>query len=425
MSGYPADRFIVPIDDYICVICRDVCKNTCVIECGHIFCHDCIVEAEKQKQECPSCRTPFTDIQTSPWHTSKIKGLEVHCCYKEYCEFTDALHRITEHEAMCDFRPTQCDVCQVHVWHKDHDVHPTTCVKRPEECLHCHETLPWDELECHYKNTCLVILLECPNQCDSTLYLRPDLIHHVTVCHLEKIPCVYQSIGCTELTPRYALPNHECDISFHFPLLIKHQYTQKEEYELQLQKIQDDFYKTKAHYTIQMESMLSLVHKGPEHINDHVHPLELCKDDSTHKCDICHMTINSPNKTVWYRCNTQCDFDVCLVCFSQKRMIKNKIRFRTDAMYRITHPDMDPKDYLPHHPDLESGKVVHSSHPYVHGHLVKRGPSWVWGDQDGHGIGTILKVEDTPGFLFVFWETTRQINRYRAGVGREFDLVYA
>lgn len=422
MNGYPADRFIVSIDDYICVICREVCKDTSVIECGHIFCHDCIYEAEKLKKECPSCRTPFTDIQTSPWHTSKIKGLEVQCCYKEFCGFTDALHRITEHEEGCEFRPMPCDVCKLNVWYKDNESHPTVCIKRPTECIHCKEILPWDELENHYKNTCLVILLECPNQCDSTLYVRPDLMEHRNMCHLEPLACTYQSIGCKTLTPRYILSEHESDVSIHFTLLVTHQQLQKEEYDSHLKKLQEDLSTSKEYFTSRMSSMESLLGKGPEKINEHNHPLELCKDESTHNCDICHTVIQS---SVWYRCNTRCDFDVCVSCFSQKRIIKNKGRFRTEAMYRLTNPDMDPKEYLPIHPDLESGKVVSSLHPYVYGHLVKRGPNWAWGDQDGNGIGTILKLEEIHGFLFVFWETNRRINMYRAGINGEFDLVYA
>ena len=47
-----------------CSICQDVIEGPQVLECGHVFCTECISEMRKfvtLEQSCPNCRHPFND----------------------------------------------------------------------------------------------------------------------------------------------------------------------------------------------------------------------------------------------------------------------------------------------------------------------------------------------------------------------------
>lgn len=417
MAGYPVDRFLPLMDDFICAICREVCRDTCVIECGHIFCHDCIHEAAKHHSDCPSCRASFTVIQSSPWHTSKIRGLPVHCCYRE-CTYTDALQRITEHERTCVFRPVPCVICKKDIWYKDQATHSVYCPRRLVPCPHCDASVPWEEMASHHQDTCESILLACPNSCFrgdgcACIYVRREWVEHRTVCELEVVACCYQTMGCTHLLPRREVVAHEAEVAFHFPLLAAHHRKQLDCYEKRLEDLHDQ-------QELRIKQLESLVMTGPEKVTTHHHRMVLCQDTASHNCNACEKTIVEKN---WYRCRTTCDYDLCIACFAKHRVIKNKETIRTEAMYRMTQPEMAEQDYLPVHPDLEAGKVVHFAHPFVLRSVVRRGPQWVWGDQDGNGKGHVISIVES--FLLVAWEVSLQLNLYRAGVNNEYDLVYA
>jgi hypothetical protein len=70
-------------------------------------------------------------------------------------------------------------------------------------------------------------------------------------------------------------------------------------------------------------------------------------------------------------------------------------------------------------------KKHHPDSPFPVGTKVKRGPTWMWGDQDKSGVGTVLLRED------IYDEFTVRVrwpdgttNGYRC-VGRYSDLVPA
>lgn len=61
---------------------------------------------------------------------------------------------------------------------------------------------------------------------------------------------------------------------------------------------------------------------------------------------------------------------------------------------------------------------------FYYGMRVKRGPDWIWGNQDDNGIGTIISsvTENYCGYIWidVNWDNHRQ-NSYRIGPNK-FDL---
>ncbi|XP_046850294.1 uncharacterized protein LOC124443806 [Xenia sp. Carnegie-2017] len=55
------------------------------------------------------------------------------------------------------------------------------------------------------------------------------------------------------------------------------------------------------------------------------------------------------------------------------------------------------------------------------GTRVRRGPQWNWGNQDGHGVGTVTNTTDTKGWVDVCWDNGRK-NSYRFGKNNAMDV---
>jgi hypothetical protein len=49
-------------DDGQCAICLEPHVNKSHLNCGHVFCFDCLVEWSKVKKQCPTCKRPFTSF---------------------------------------------------------------------------------------------------------------------------------------------------------------------------------------------------------------------------------------------------------------------------------------------------------------------------------------------------------------------------
>lgn len=59
------------------------------------------------------------------------------------------------------------------------------------------------------------------------------------------------------------------------------------------------------------------------------------------------------------------------------------------------------------------------------GAIVRRGPNWIYNNQDDNGIETIIcPVKDYDKWVSVKWQNGSQ-NGYRIGYKNKFDLVYA
>jgi len=109
MSGYAEDRFTNDMKLFLCNICQDVCNQTSVLTCGHLFCKGCIEKAKEFQDRCPSCRkSPMGEIYPSPWHIQQINGSTATC---EYCDRKDAFERILEHQKECPNQPIPYELC--------------------------------------------------------------------------------------------------------------------------------------------------------------------------------------------------------------------------------------------------------------------------------------------------------------------------
>jgi hypothetical protein len=227
------------------------------------------------------------------------------------------------------------------------------------------------------------------------------------------------------MTKRCEIDKHENDLSIHFPLLYRFEKDQRQRLETEIEERTIQFTQHLDDHRTIIKRLEAILPKGPEKINDHDHPLELCMDLSGHRCDHCGIAFELEVKSIGYRCSVTCDYDLCTACFSENRIIKSKTILRRDAMYRLVNPDINPSNYAEQHPLLLPNELVNYMHPYVVGSIVKRGPMWLWGNQDGEGVGKIVAITEPIGWLTVLWISTGIINNYRAGFNEEYDLVYA
>ncbi|XP_061168837.1 uncharacterized protein LOC133178091 [Saccostrea echinata] len=67
----------------------------------------------------------------------------------------------------------------------------------------------------------------------------------------------------------------------------------------------------------------------------------------------------------------------------------------------------------------EEFKERYSSMPSV-GTRVRRGHDWAWGDQDSHGVGTVVGHSTKVGWINVEWDNGNRLN-YRYGYNGEFE----
>lgn len=282
MNGYPLDQFTTNMDDYICGICKEVCRNASVLcPCGHLFCNKCIVAAYTYQIKCPTCREVGA-IQSSPWHIQKINGSMYRCKYTHNgCTKIDAVKRMSTHESTCEYESLVCIYCNESLLVKDHDLHHESCTKKPIPCSVCTILVPFDKITSHPQE-CIKGIMTCV--CGET-FERGQLPHHRQECPKEVIQCPYIRYGCSTVCSREEMKDHELQ-PFHIKLL--------------------------------QEELDQQVYPGEHAIRSHHHSVRLMSNLYNHRCNLCHDEIVATRRfitCVGYHCVANCDFDVCMSCF--------------------------------------------------------------------------------------------------------------
>ena len=141
ITGWALERFHEPMEDYICAICREVCRKACTLNCGHSFCESCITLSSvsgDQGKRCCLCRTPCTQLVPDFAKRMYINGVTIDCVYKDNgCTFQTSVSRIPEHEISCTFRPLPCNSCK--------------------------DPIPACKMEMHWKESCRFRSVPCPD----------------------------------------------------------------------------------------------------------------------------------------------------------------------------------------------------------------------------------------------------------------------
>lgn len=85
LHGFPRELFVDKdkIEDFICAICTDVCRDAVETPCTHIFCASCLNTALAIKSECPLDHRELQSgaVRVAGFVRRKVLDLDVMCPY--------------------------------------------------------------------------------------------------------------------------------------------------------------------------------------------------------------------------------------------------------------------------------------------------------------------------------------------------------
>ena len=116
------------------------------------------------------------------------------------CEWTGQLQQLDAHLDVttgdCQHVDVDCPKkCVQKVQKRNVDTHlANECPNREYRCPHCNFTNKYHVVSKHF-DICRYYPLACPNRCGAT-FERDDLEHHMKMCRLEEVQCVFSSAGC-------------------------------------------------------------------------------------------------------------------------------------------------------------------------------------------------------------------------------------
>lgn len=307
-SGWPLDRFVDKnLLDYVCAICRDICRNAVSINCGHTFCEKCIQRSSHNfKNECPQCRVLITQMVPSFHIRMKIEGLHIMCENNESgCTYTDATSRIKEHEESCPKRNVPCDDCEQNILESELEDHRLNrCTHRKVKCDICVNMVPLHKMEEHVRDLCLLKEIGC--EWCSVVMQRFLMSGHLTECPKLVIPCTYYSYGCKNVCERQLMSTHLESVN-HIPIICNAFDNKIEEW--------DRLY-------------LSQLNDGPFRISGHGHLVVLCSDLNGVRCKACRKPMKEHKERFFgYICTNGCPFALCVECFGQRRLYRSKLQY--------------------------------------------------------------------------------------------------
>jgi hypothetical protein len=304
-GGWVRDRFLKNMDDFICSICHEVCKDAMSLNCGHTFCQSCITRSEANfKSKCPECRTFSMQLVPDFSKRMKINGCTVSCIYKENgCTVTDALSRIFTHEYTCLFKKQPCNDCFSMVCLNQIETHKQSeCTHRMRQCERCMQSVRYLYREEHDTKDCPELDKTC-DYCDWT-GKNSQLSDHMQQCQKVPIPCPYAKYGCPTVVIRQDMPAHVREID-HLSFVCE-----------TVEQLEQELYYTR---------MINQP-EGPLRVRTHDHPLILCSDGMNDSCGHCKKPfVAQHNQLVFaYYCTSGCNYAVCPDCMPIIRMYKSK-----------------------------------------------------------------------------------------------------
>ena len=232
-GGYDCKWVEEPLDELKCLNCLCVARDPYQHpgdpdnKCGKIFCHGCITEYQKIKQNCPNCRrksTLFQDTRSKPATCStyiqfrcawpirfiyyhilgarNIRALKVKCSNLDNgCQWTGELGELETHLQSCDYALLPCtNECKnndqiVKVLREDLRNHLTNkCPRRQYKCPHCEEMGEHQERTTSHLQTCPQVKVRSNAQCEASIP-RCEVSTHRPTCDYEPVSCKYAEVG--------------------------------------------------------------------------------------------------------------------------------------------------------------------------------------------------------------------------------------
>ena len=242
--------YAVNVDAFTCAICTEVFTEAMLLECGHEFCRPCLATLRRASSDgpmCPQCRQPIRTTVISYKTRLLVQALPVHCGHAgKGCAFTDANHRIAQHEATCSFGAEKCELCHQSIRttamasHQQND-----CPHRWVRCGDCQLVVRLPSYAQHQLD-CPKVKVACPNKCNASTVVREALSNHLlNDCPLTTYPCPYAALGCKVTVERRDLQSHAL-LPSHISLLVRQLVDSEDQVEALVEALEEQKCEVKA-----------------------------------------------------------------------------------------------------------------------------------------------------------------------------------
>uniref|UniRef100_A0A0G4F8U1 RING-type domain-containing protein n=1 Tax=Chromera velia CCMP2878 TaxID=1169474 RepID=A0A0G4F8U1_9ALVE len=217
-------------ENALCPICKDYIEDAKEVNCKarHVFCGPCITKEYERRQteglaqKCPTCRGPFSTLETSPPQLRNfIEEVEWKCLnHEDGCGFTGTKKKLEKHlDEECPEQETKCPFqgCTQKMKRGPLAAHKVDCKFRLIPCELCEQPVRFGTKTAHSK-ACKKVRVSCPNRCGQKC-LRGEIAEHKkTDCKEQLVNCPVA--GCGDRVKRKKLDEHDdASVKKHFKLL--------------------------------------------------------------------------------------------------------------------------------------------------------------------------------------------------------------
>jgi hypothetical protein len=219
--------------DISCSICTFVYNYSIMLDCGHIFCVDCVKYFKNNK--CPLCRAKIINVNNirdfDKLVNDKIKNLLMDCidcntkhtvennCVKKTCNIKRCkfcnfqVDNIFEHFTNDCINISKCkyDICNKFTYKNKIYEHELICGHRFIQCETCNDKIKVKNIKKH-KKKCIQIK-NC-ELCNKRIHIKNMDNHLTKKCSKRKIKCNI----CSKIMPSYKFSHHrkKCNKFFHY-----------------------------------------------------------------------------------------------------------------------------------------------------------------------------------------------------------------
>ena len=212
-AGYEYDFVEEVPDELVCPIChlptRDPQQVVC---CGKIYCAYCLGQTKRVINRCPTCRNSISSFSDQV-SSRRILGLSVKCPNEKFeCPWVGTCGEVERHTAKCRFAKLPCSLkCGAFLFSEEMDDHFKECPCRLHRCPHCRQTGQYRVMTTSHLRVCPELEVQCPNKDCLHRTLGKNIFFHRKQCPHENVGCQYRHVGCTFVTTREKMQEHESE----------------------------------------------------------------------------------------------------------------------------------------------------------------------------------------------------------------------
>ncbi|XP_078490796.1 zinc finger protein [Ciona intestinalis] len=208
--GYDYE-FIPSLDNkYMCPICLLALRDPVQTECGHRFCHLCILRCIRSKASCPVDQRTLFSNQLFQDRSAHREVLDLKAkCPNIGCNLVVELRNIKDHITKCPHRRTPCkNGCGLELLEQDLVHHETSqCPQRPVTCPTCQHKYA-SSAEKEHKEECKQYEPVSCEHCNHEVKRYKLKQHMSSECPQAPIKCVFDKVGCHQQYPRHDIKTH-------------------------------------------------------------------------------------------------------------------------------------------------------------------------------------------------------------------------